>query len=178
MIEKNPDKDLPGIHNTAYIHPSAIIIGNVKIGKRVFIGPGAVVRADEPGSLIIIHKNCNIQDSVVIHALSETTVVVDKNTSLAHGCVVHGPCKIGQGCFIGFGAVIFNAILADEVIVKHLVVIEGVEISPKKLILNGTVIDSEDKVKELEPVTKELKTFSQKVITANLDLVKRYKNGS
>ena len=64
-----------------------------------------------------------------------------------------------------------------EVIVKHLAVIEDVGTPSKKLIHNGAVIDSESKVKNLKPITKELKLFSQKVIKANLDLAKKYKGG-
>jgi len=107
MIRKNPNGDYPEIDNTAYTDPSATVIGNIKIGKNVFVGPQAVLRADEPDSLIIIEDNCNIQDKVVIHAMKDTPVLIESNTSLAHGCIIHGPCKIGRNCFIGFGSVVF-----------------------------------------------------------------------
>jgi len=176
MIDKNPNGDLPEIDKTAYLHPTAVIIGKVKIGKNVFIGPGVVIRGDEPKSSIIIHDNCNIQDKIIIHALSGTSVEIDKNSSLAHGCIIHGPCKIGYGCFIGFNAVIFNANLGDEVIVKHLAIVENVEITSRKLVPNGAVIDTKEKAEDLKSVTKELKIFSQKVVKVNLDLIKGYKN--
>jgi carbonic anhydrase/acetyltransferase-like protein (isoleucine patch superfamily) len=176
MIEKNPNRDLPEIDKTAYIHPTAVVIGKVKIGRNVFIAPGAVIRADEPRSSIIIRDNCNVQDRVIIHTLENTSVLIEENTSLAHGCIIHGPCKIGERCFIGFGAVVFNATLSNEVIVKHLTVVEGVKILSGKLVPNGMIIDSESKVKDLEIATEELKIFSQKVARTNLDLVKGYKS--
>ena len=175
MIERNPNEELPAIHKTAYVHPTAVIIGQVRIGKRVFVGPGAVIRADEPGSSIIIHDNCNVQDRVVIHALEKTSVIVEESTSLSHGCIIHGPCKIGRNCFVGFGSVVFKAEINEGTVIKHLTVAEGIKISSNKLVTNGTVIDSEDMIKQLAPATEKLKTFSQKVVRTNLDLVKAYK---
>ncbi|OGS45823.1 MAG: carbonate dehydratase [Elusimicrobia bacterium RIFOXYD2_FULL_34_15] len=176
MIRKNPKGDIPIIHRTSYIDVDATVIGKVIIGKNVFVGPLAVIRADEPGSSIIIKDNCNVQDRVIIHTLESTTVKISESTSLAHGCIVHGPCKIGKRCFIGFGAVIFKANLGNEVIVKHLAIVEGVRIPSKKLVPNGVVIDSRNKIKNLKNATKELEDFSQKVVKTNLDLVKGYEN--
>lgn len=176
MVRWNPEGDYPQIDNTAYIDPTAVIIGKIAIGKNVFVGPGAVLRADEPNSSIIIKDNCNIQDGVIIHALENTSVLIDINTSLAHGCIIHGPCKISKDCFVGFGSVVFDAEIGEGVFIKHLDCIEGVKIPPGMLVPNGAIIDSEDKVKDLEIVSEELKLFSEKVVKANLDLVKRHKN--
>ena len=82
-VKVQPQGDYPQVNNTAYIDPGAIIIGKVKIGKNVFVGPGAVTRADEPGSWITIKDNCNIQDRVIIHALEGTSVLIGENTSAA-----------------------------------------------------------------------------------------------
>ncbi len=170
MIRWNPKGDYPQIDNTAYIDPTAPIIGKVKIGKSVFVGPGAVLRADEPRSSITINDNCNIQDRVIIHALENTSVLIEENTSLAHGCIIHGPCKTGRNCFIGFGSVVFNAEINEGVFIKHLAVVERVKIPSKMLVPNGAIIDCEDKVKDLEMATEELRAFSQKVVEANLKL--------
>lgn len=137
MLRKNPKGDYPKIHKTVYVDSTAVIIGKVSIGKNVFVGPGAVIRADEPGSSIIIQNNCNVQDRVVIHALAGTDVLIEEDSSLAHGCVVHGPAKIGKNCFIGFGSIVFKSQLADGVIVKHLVIVENTDIPKEKLIPSG-----------------------------------------
>lgn len=176
MLRWNPKGDYPQIDSTSYIDPTAVIIGKVKIGKSVFVGPQAVIRADESGSSITVKDNCNVQDRVIIHVLENTSVLIEENTSLAHGCIIHGPCKISKNCFVGFGSIIFNAELDEGAIVRHLSCVEGVKILFKMLVPNGTIIDSENKVKDLEAVPEELKSFSQKVITANLDLVDKYKN--
>jgi len=177
MIRCNPSSEYPKIDKTAYIDPMAVIIGKVNIGKNVFVAPGAVIRADEQKSFIVIGDNCNIQDRVIIHALGNSSVIIGKNTSLSHGCIVHGPCKIGKGCFIGFGSVVFKSELADYVFIKHLAVVEGVNIPYQKVIPSGEVIDS-DKLKILKPVSKKTRDFSKQVIKTNLTLRKGYLNNN
>ncbi|MBU3933319.1 MAG: carbonate dehydratase [Candidatus Omnitrophica bacterium] len=175
MIMWNPQGDYPQIDNTVYIDPTAVIIGKVSIGKNVFVGPGAVVRADEPGSSIEIKDNCNIQDRVIIHTLEKTSVLIEENTSLAHGCIIHGPTKIGKDCFIGFGSVVFKANIGEGACIKHLAVVEGVNISPERVVESSQVVNTEDKTRKLKYADKELKDFAQNVIKTNLELVNMYK---
>jgi len=152
-----------------------VIIGKVKIDKNVFVGPGAVIRADEIESSISINDGSNIQDRVIIHALGNSSVLIGKNTSLSHGCIIHGPCKIGKGCFIGFGSVIFKANIKDNVFIKSLAVIEGVKILDKKFIPNGAIISSPKAVESLQSISKEEIVFANKVVRANLRLAKGYR---
>ncbi|OGX19280.1 MAG: carbonate dehydratase [Omnitrophica WOR_2 bacterium RBG_13_44_8b] len=175
MIRRNPNGDYPKIDKTAYIDSSVVIIGNVSIGKNVFVAPGAVIRADETGSSVSVGDSSNIQDRVIIHALGNSSVIIGKNTSLSHGCIVHGPCKIGKECFIGFGSVVFKAILKDSVFVKSLAVIEGVKIPDKKFIPNGAIISLPRTVESLRFISKEEIVFANKVVKANLRLAKGYK---
>ena len=99
-FRSNPNGNRPQVDSTAYIDPTAQIIGNVHIGTRVYIGPNAVVRADETDDKgqvqsIEIGDECNIQDGVIVHALGGTHVTIGRQTSLAHGCIIHGPCTLG-----------------------------------------------------------------------------------
>jgi len=176
MIKQNPNGDYPQIDNSGYIDSTAALIGKIRLGKNVFIGPGVVIRADEPNSSIVIRDNCNIQDRVIIHALGGTAVLVDTFTSLSHGSIVHGPCKIGKKCFIGFGSVVFKAILADEVFIGHLAVVESVNIPCKKLIVHGAVVNKKTQIKLLSAISKEHRDFSRKVVKANLYLTESYKS--
>ena len=103
MIRKNPSGDLPKIAESAYVDRTAIICGKVVIGENVFVGPYAVIRADEIDSEggmlpITIGANSNIQDGVVIHSKSGAAVTIGENTSIAHRSIVHGPCRIGDRC--------------------------------------------------------------------------------
>ncbi len=106
-LRLNPEGDWPQVDPSAYIDPTAQLMGNVHIGPRVYVGPNAVIRADETDSKgmvlpIVIAPKCNIQDGVVIHAIGGTNVTIGLKTSLAHGCIIHGPCNLGQRCFMGF----------------------------------------------------------------------------
>lgn len=174
MLSWNPEGHYPKIEDTSYVHSTAVIIGNVKIGEKVFVGPGAVLRADEPGSSIVVQDNCNIQDRVIIHCLGNSAVLIKENTSLSHGSIVHGPCVIRENCFIGFGSVVFGADIGRNVIIKHSVVVEKVEVPEGKLVDSGEVINKPEQISRLMPANQELKDFAKNVVNANLDLVNGY----
>jgi carbonic anhydrase/acetyltransferase-like protein (isoleucine patch superfamily) len=124
-------KNTPKISKTAYVCDSAVITGNVIIGEHVFVAPNASIRADEPGSVIIISDGCNIQDNVIVHALTNTKVLIGDHTSLSHGCIVHGPAKIGKNCFIGFGSVVFGCNIGDNCFVSHRALVKNLNILSK-----------------------------------------------
>jgi len=125
MLIQNPQKQYPRVSEDTWISQTAIIVGDVTIADDVFVAPNAVIRADEPGSSIVIESGCNVQDNVVIHALSNSEVLIGSNTSLAHGCIVHGPCLIGEECFIGFGAVVFDCIIGNDTLILHNATVRG-----------------------------------------------------
>jgi carbonic anhydrase/acetyltransferase-like protein (isoleucine patch superfamily) len=172
---QNPQKQRPNISENAWISETAVIVGNVTIADDVFVAPNAVIRADEPGSSIVIGSGCNVQDNVVIHALSDSEVVINGNTSLAHGCIVHGPCLIGEGCFIGFGSVVFDCKIGTNSVILHNSTVHGVEIPDSKVITSGKTITEKADIKNLEDITQDLAEFKRSVIMANLDLVYGYK---
>lgn len=76
MLHKNPDGVTPAVSDTPYISESAVIMGNVEINKKVYIAHNATIRADEPGSRIIIGKGCNIGNNCFI---GFSSVVLFKN---------------------------------------------------------------------------------------------------
>ena len=105
MIRKNPSGDLPVIAESAYVDKTAIICGKVIIGENVFVGPYAVIRADEvdaSGAMdpITIGANSNIQDGVVIHSKSGAAVTIGEFTSIAHRSIVHGPARWATVCLL------------------------------------------------------------------------------
>lgn len=174
MQQKNPAGELPEISRTVFISESAVIIGNVEIKGNVYIAPNTTIRADEPGSRIIIGEGCNIQDNVVIHALEDSTVIVGDNTSLAHGCIIHGPCEIRNNCFIGFGSVVFNCTIEEKCIVLHRVLAKDVRIPARKMVENGAVLEKQDEADRLKDAAKDLLDFSESVVKTNLMLAESY----
>ncbi|MEW6077338.1 MAG: carbonate dehydratase [Thermodesulfobacteriota bacterium] len=175
MLYRNHAGDKPVVAATATIHPSAVVIGNVHIGEKVFVGPNAVIRADEPcptGKVeaIIIEAEVNIQDGVIIHALGGSPVRIGRGSSLAHGSVIHGPCNVNENCFIGFKTVVFNAELGAGVVIQHQTLVEGVVIPAGLHVPSMSGVLNQDDVRQLRPVTPELTAFAEKVRQTNIFL--------
>ena len=175
MLLKNPAEESPKISASAYVSESAVITGNVIIGEKVFIAPHSSIRADEPGSLVIIGNGCNIQDNVIVHALSNTKVVIGDYTSLSHGCIVHGPIEVGRTCFIGFGAVIFDCSIGDSCFVSHRALVRGVNIASRRVVKDGTVVVGKIEADRLEKVTAEHTEFASSVVRTNIMLAESYR---
>ena len=105
----------PYVHQSAFVHPQATIIGNVKIGKNVYVGPHATIRGD--WGEIIVKDGCNIQESCTIHMFPGTTVVFEKGAHVGHGAIIHG-AHLGENCLIGMNSVIMdNVIIGKECVV-------------------------------------------------------------
>jgi carbonic anhydrase/acetyltransferase-like protein (isoleucine patch superfamily) len=179
MIGRNTIGDTPQISSTSYVHPSALVQGNVIIEDHCFIGPMAIIRADElddDGKVLPINikENCNIQDGVIIHTAKGKSVHIGPQVSITHGAIVHGPCTIESGCLIGFNAVIYNAFLEKDVVVLHNAVVEMVTIPSNKVVpANGTIIYPEDFV-HLQEYTPEIETFCKRVINTYKQLTYGY----
>src|SRR3954469_102278 len=95
----------PVIHPDSFVHPQAIVTGNVIIGKDVYVGPGAALRGD--WGMIRIEDGCNIQENCTIHMFPGVTVVLERSAHIGHGAIVHG-ARIGANALIGMNAVIMD----------------------------------------------------------------------
>ncbi len=180
MIRKNPSGDLPVIHESAYVDNTAIICGKVIIAENVFVGPYAVIRADEvdqSGGMepIVIGAHSNIQDGVVIHSKAGGLVSVGEYTSIAHRSIVHGPCEVGNNVFIGFNSVLFNCTVGDRSVVRHNSVVEGCHLPPGFHVPSTSNIHSDFDLANIEQVSPQTADFSESVALANHELVKGYK---
>jgi len=116
---------IPVIHETAFIHPQAVVTGNVIIGKNVYVGPGAAIRGD--WGQIIIEDGCNVQENCTIHMFPGVTVYLKEAAHIGHGAIIHG-ATIGRNCLVGMNSVIMdNVVLGDECIVGALSMIKADE---------------------------------------------------
>lgn len=150
------------------------------IEANVFVGPYAVIRADEvneQGDMepIIIRKNSNVQDGVVIHSKAGAKVAIGESTSIAHRSIIHGPCEIGDNVFIGFNTVIFNCTIGSGCVVRHNSVVDGCNLPEKFHVPSMTRIGRGFDLSTIPKVDPEYATFSESVIAANHYLVKGYK---
>jgi len=180
MIRKNPSGDVPVIHESAYVDSTAILCGKIIVEENVFIGPYAVIRADEVdenGQMepIIIGANSNIQDGVVIHSKAGGLVRIGINTSIAHRSIVHGPCVVGSNVFIGFNSVLFDCVVGNGSVVRHNSVVEHCEVPENFHIPSTTNIHSNNELVNIPQVAAKESDFSESVLRANHELVIGYK---
>lgn len=96
---------VPAIDETAYVHPDAVLIGEVQIGPRSSVWPSAVLRGDD--GAIIVGARTSIQDGCVLHAAPDFPTVVEDDCVIGHLVHLEG-CRIGQGALIGNGAVVLE----------------------------------------------------------------------
>ncbi len=126
----------PVIHESAFIHPHACIIGNVIIGKDVYIGPGAAIRGDF--GAIIIEDGCNVQENCVVHMFPGVTVSLQAGAHIGHGAVIHG-ANIGRDVLVGMNAVVMDGVtIGDESIVGALAFVPSeVSIAPRSVVVGN-----------------------------------------
>ena len=126
----------PVIHSSSFIHPQAAVIGNVVIGRDVFVGAGAVIRGD--WGAIIIEDGCNVQENCVIHIFPGATVTLKEAAHIGHGAVIHG-ATIGRNVLVGMNSVVMDgADIGDNSIIGALSFVKGEEkIPPRSLVVGN-----------------------------------------
>ena len=123
----------PQVADTAWIAPTAVLAGSVRIGEGASIWYGAVLRADnEP---ITIGARSNVQDNCAFHVDQGKPVVLGEGVSVGHGAVVHG-ATIGDHVLVGMSATIMNgAVIGDETLIAAgALVTEGMVVPPRSLV--------------------------------------------
>ncbi|MDX1972334.1 MAG: gamma carbonic anhydrase family protein [Candidatus Sumerlaeia bacterium] len=125
---------IPKIHPTAFIAPTAIIIGDVTVEEGASIWYGAVLRGDlDP---IVVGKNSNVQDNSVLHTATGSPCIVEENVTVGHMACLHG-CLIQSGSLIGMMATVLNdaVIGRDSIVGAGAVVAERKTFEPRQLII-------------------------------------------
>ncbi|HEV7613377.1 MAG TPA: gamma carbonic anhydrase family protein [Steroidobacteraceae bacterium] len=118
---------------SAYIAPSASIIGNAVIADHGSVWFGATLRGDN--EIISIGVQSNVQDGAVLHTDPGFPLLVGTNVSIGHQAMMHG-CTVGDGSLIGIQAVVLNA----AVIGKGCLVGAGAVVTERKIFADGTLI--------------------------------------
>jgi phenylacetic acid degradation protein len=101
----------PVIDRTAYVHPQAVIIGDVIIGAGVFIAPGASLRGDM--GRLIVEAGANVQDNCVMHGFPGKDCVIEPDGHVGHGAILHG-CRVGRNALVGMGSTIMDGAVIGE----------------------------------------------------------------
>jgi carbonic anhydrase/acetyltransferase-like protein (isoleucine patch superfamily) len=126
----------PVIDPTAYVHPSAVLIGDVIVGPGVYVGPLASLRGDF--GRIILKEGSNVQDTCVIHGVYENDTIVEIDGHIGHGVVLHG-CTIQRNAMVGMNAVVMDqAVVGEASIVAAMAFVKtGMVIPPRSLVVGA-----------------------------------------
>jgi len=123
----------PEVNKSAYVAPSADLIGKVTLLEGANIWYGAVLRGDS--DTITIGKNSNIQDNAVVHVNDHMPASIGDNVTVGHGAIVHA-CTVGNNVLVGMGAIVLDqAVIEDNVIIGA-----GALIPPGKVIPSGSLV--------------------------------------
>lgn len=126
---------VPRVAQSAYIDPSAQVVGDVSIGERSSVWCNTALRGDV--NRIVIGEETNIQDNAVLHGeLDRYPVVLGDRVTVGHSAVVHG-CVIEDDCLIGIGAIVLNGALVGRgsVVAAGAVVPEEMQIPPGSMVM-------------------------------------------
>jgi phenylacetic acid degradation protein len=125
----------PVVDPSAFVHPQAVVTGDVTIGKNCYIGPGAALRGD--WGKIILEDGCNVQENCTIHMFPGLTVLLKEGAHIGHGAIIHGS-TIGKNCLVGMNSVLMDHVeLGDESIVGALTLIREGEKIPARSVVVG-----------------------------------------
>jgi len=129
------DGVIPVVDPSAFVHPSAILIGDVIIGPRCYVGPAACLRGDF--GRLILEAGANIQDTCVMHGFPCTDTVIEQDGHIGHGAVLHG-CRIARNAMVGMNAVIMdNAVIGENSIVAALAFVKADVVIPPDSLVAG-----------------------------------------
>lgn len=140
----------PVIADSAYVAPSAVLIGDVTLEDEASVWPGCVLRGDIES--IRVGRGSNVQDGSIIHLADDLSVDIGEYTTVGHGAIIHA-CKIGNECLIGMRATVMDgAEIGDQSIVgAHALVTKGFRAPPGSLVM-GTPARV---VKQLDETTRQ-----------------------
>ena len=126
----------PVIDPAAFVHPEAVVIGDVLIGPQCYVGPGAVLRGDF--GRIILQEGSNVQETCVVHSFPGKDVVIEEAGHIGHGAVLHG-CHIGRNAMVGMNAVVMDeARIGENTIVAAMAFVKaGAEIPAGSLVVGS-----------------------------------------
>jgi carbonic anhydrase/acetyltransferase-like protein (isoleucine patch superfamily) len=124
----------PRIHPSAFLAPTAVVIGNVTIEEEASVWFGAVLRGDEPEHEIRVGARTSVQDNVVLHVSRRGATIIGRGVTVGHGAILES-CTVGDGALIGMNAVVLQGATVGEqaLVAAGAVVGDGAEIPPRTM---------------------------------------------
>ena len=147
---------IPVVDPTAFVHPQAVLIGDVVIGPRCYVGPGASLRGDM--GRIVMGAGSNVQDNCVLHTFPSKEVRLEEDAHIGHGAVLHG-CTVKRGALVGINAVLMDdVVVGEEALVGAASFVRAGFIVPPRTLVTGAPAREVRKLTEEEIVWKAVGT--------------------
>jgi phenylacetic acid degradation protein len=125
----------PVVAPGAFVHPTAVLIGDVIVATRAYIGPAACLRGDF--GRIVVEAGANIQDTCMLHGFPGKDTVVGEDVTVGHGAVLHG-CVVRRGALIGMNCVVNdNAEVGEDAVVAALAFVKAEARIPARALAAG-----------------------------------------
>lgn len=123
----------PVVDPSAYVHPTATLIGDVIIGAGCLVGPGASLRGDI--GRLTMRAGSNVQDNCIVHCFPGKDVVIEEDGHIGHGAVLHG-CTVKRNGMVGMNAVIMDdAVIGESAFVAAMAFVKaGTEVPDRHLV--------------------------------------------
>jgi len=159
----------PVVHPRAFVHPTAVLIGDVHIGEACYVGPNASLRGDF--GRIVMKEGSNIQDNCVVHGFPKSDTLIEKNGHVGHGAVLHG-CIVGEDSLIGMNSVILdNANIAPRCLVGAGAIVKADFSCDEESLIIGTPAKvirqlTQKEIKWKQMGTSEYQTLSQRCLNS------------
>jgi len=128
----------PRIHPSAFVAPTAVLIGNVEVGAESSIWFGAVLRGDNPEHVIRVGARTSIQDNCVLHVSERGPTIVGDDVTVGHGAVFES-CEIKAGALIGMNSVLLHeCVIGAGSLVAALSVVPTGMVVPDRTLVAGS----------------------------------------
>tara|TARA_R110001583_G_scaffold26228_6_gene94555 strand:+ start:1909 stop:2508 length:600 start_codon:yes stop_codon:yes gene_type:complete len=126
----------PVVDPSAFVHPSAVLIGDVVVGPECYVGPNASLRGDF--GRLVLKRGANVQDTCVMHGFPNTETVIEEDGHIGHGAVLHC-CHIGRNALVGMNAVVMDGahIGAESIVAAGAFVKAGFSCEPRSLVVGS-----------------------------------------
>ncbi|TMH32126.1 MAG: phenylacetic acid degradation protein PaaY [Betaproteobacteria bacterium] len=154
---------VPVIEPSAFVHPSAVLIGDVIVGAGCYVGPAASLRGDF--GRVELRAGSNVQDGCIMHGFPSTDTVVEEDGHIGHAAILHG-CVVKRGALVGMNSVINdNAVIGEFAIVAAMAFVKAGMVVPPRMLAAGVPARIVRKLTEQEMAWKVEGTQSYQELT-------------
>jgi len=161
------EKKFPKISKTSYVHPQAVIIGDVTIGDHCFIGAGAVLRGDF--GRIKISNGTSIQENAVLHVGVNEHVTIHDHVIIAHGAIIHA-ATVKSYVLVGMKSILMGRVFCED----HVLIAAG-SLVKEDVHIPSHVVIAGNPARIIKPLSREQRKAIHQGVKDYQGLVKRYK---